>query len=141
MLTSSWFTALPDDHQMIGISRGSPRRQKAGYRRYAALAPGTWFQSVDTEEYVQRYLTEILAPLDPHKVWNDLHRLAGPKVPVLVCYEQINTGSWCHRGIVAAWFASTLCVEVAEFGHVELGTGKTHPMLPYIHGLTLGGHK
>ena len=130
MFTSSWFTPIPDDHQIIGISRGAPRRQKAGYRRYSALAPGPWFHSVDTEEYVHRYLIEILAPLDPHEVWDDLHRLAGQKIPVLVCYEQIGIDAWCHRGLVAAWFADTMGIEVGEFGHVQSGTGKSHPILP-----------
>ena len=130
MLTSSWYAPRSADHQIIGISRGVPRRMAAGFRLYRALAPGEWFKTASTAEYLQRYYAEILAPLDPHQVWADLHHLAGNKVPVLVCYEQIGSDSWCHRAIIAKWFAETLGIEVGEHGHLDLGTGRNHPMLP-----------
>ena len=38
--TSSWFTNLPDTIQKIGVSRGTPRGYKAGYRKMPELAPG-----------------------------------------------------------------------------------------------------
>jgi hypothetical protein len=137
MLTSSWYAPRSADHQIIGISRGVPRRMAAGYRLYRALAPGEWFRTASTEEYLRLYHAEILAPLDPGEVWADLHRLAGGKVPVLVCYEQIDAGEWCHRGIIAKWFAETLGVDVGEYGHLDLGTGRNHSMLPA--GLRLSG--
>ncbi len=130
MFTTSWYAPRCPDHQIIGISRGVPRRMAAGYRLYRALAPGEWFKIASTEEYIERYHAEILAQLDPAEVWADLNRLAGGKKPALVCFERIGTGSWCHRAIVAKWFAETLGVEVGEYGHTHLGTGRNHPMLP-----------
>ncbi len=130
MFTSSWYAPRCPDHQIIGISRGVPRRMAAGYRLYRALAPGEWFKTASTEEYIRRYVAEVLALLDPAEVWADLHHLAGGKVPVLVCYEQIGSCAWCHRAIVSAWFAETLGAEVGEYGHIDLGTGRSHPMLP-----------
>jgi hypothetical protein len=49
--TASWFTPVPADHIRIGISRAVPRRFAPGYRVFRALAPGPWFNSVDTAEY------------------------------------------------------------------------------------------
>ena len=103
MFTSSWFSPRCPDHQIVGISRGAPRRMAAGYRLFRTLAPGEWFRTTSTEEYLQRYSAEVLAPLDPAEVWADLHRLAGGRVPVVVCFERIGSCSWCHRAIVAKW--------------------------------------
>jgi hypothetical protein len=38
--TAWWFSNLPADPQMIGISRGIPRRMSPGYRVFRKLAPG-----------------------------------------------------------------------------------------------------
>jgi hypothetical protein len=119
--TASWFTKLPDDHQQIGISRGVPRGMKAGYRRYPALNPGAWFNKVSAGEYLARYNAEILAPLDPKKVADDLMKLGAGKVPVLLCFEDprgCSAGScWCHRHIVAQWLENYLGITVPEVDH------------------------
>jgi len=130
MLTSSWYTPLPDDYKVIGISRGTPRRRPGGYRLYRALAPGSWFNSVDAEEFVRRYQSEILGNLDPQRVWDDLHQIADGKEPVLVCFEKPCTGSWCHRALVAGWFVNMLGMEVNEFGIP--GNGTSHPLMPSL---------
>ena len=119
--TSSWFTKLPSDHVRIGISRGTPRGTTGGYRRYMALAPGSWFNAVTPAEYLVRY-GEILARLDPAKVAADLHELAGPnKVATLLCFEspaKIASGTvWCHRNIVAQWLHDRLGLQVEEVGY------------------------
>ena len=92
IVTASWFTPLPEGYVRVGISRGVP----AGYRLYRRLAPGPWFNSVPTEEVLRRYDAEILAPLDPRQVLDELLRLAGDKVPVLCCFERVDGGQWCH---------------------------------------------
>jgi hypothetical protein len=137
MKTASWFTTLPDDHKRIGISRGTPRRMPAGYRVYRALAPGPWFNSVGIEEYYNLYRTEILAPLDPRAVADDLIRLAGGLVPVILCYERppaqatliTGTGDWCHRAMAAEWLAEALGFVVPEVGFEALPQHE-HPLMP-----------
>ncbi len=129
MKTASWFTALPDDHLMIGISRAVPRRMAPGYRVFRKLAPGPWFNSVGVEEYYQRYRSEILAPLDPREVFDHLTNLAGGRTPVMVCFERPCTHTWCHRAMAAEWFAQTLGCLVPEYGFETLPQHE-HPLMP-----------
>jgi hypothetical protein len=129
--TSHWFAALPSDHARIGISRGTPRRMAAGYRIFRKLAPGPWFNSVSTEEYIRLYHTEILAPLDPHAVAKHLIELADGKVPVMVCFERAGGAQWCHRSLVAAWLAEALGLLVPEYGFEDLPQSE-HPLRPPV---------
>ena len=97
---------------------------------YRALAPGTWFSSVDEGEYRLRYQA-ILAALDPRKVAADLVELAEGRIPALLCFEGPPPDlRWCHRGLVSAWFADTIGLLVPEFGHEGEGIGWSHPKLP-----------
>lgn len=131
IVTSSWFTTLPDTHARIGISRGVPRGTPAGYRRYAALNPGRWFSSVTVEEYIARYNDEVLSRLDPRGVVDDLTKLSDGHTPTLLCFEKPGPGpDWCHRGIVSLWLHQTLGLEVYEFGQEHHGCGAFHPKLP-----------
>jgi len=137
MKTASWFTKLPDDHKRIGVSRSTPRRMPAGYRIYRALAPGPWFNSVGIEEYYHLYRTEILGPLDPRTVADDLTRLAGGLIPVILCYERppaqatliTGEGDWCHRAMAAEWLAEALGFVVPEVGYEALPQHE-HPLMP-----------
>jgi hypothetical protein len=126
--TASWFTPLPPDHVRIGISRGVPRHLPAGFRRYARLNPGSWFNSVNADEYDRLYATEILARLDPAQVRDRLLELAGGRVPVLCCFER-GPPATCHRALVAEWFerAGIVCRELGYEARAD------HPlMLPLI---------
>jgi hypothetical protein len=129
MKTASWFTAVPPDHIKIGISRGTPRGQPAGYRLYKTLAPGPWFNSVSVEEYYRRYRAEILGPLDRERVVHDIRRLAGGRIPVLCCYEKPNGRDWCHRAMAAEWLAVHLKRTVPEFDFLTLPQHE-HPLMP-----------
>ena len=60
----------------IGISRGQPHRQARGFRVYRKLAPGPWFNSVGVDEYYHLYRTEILGPLNPRAVADELAEMA-----------------------------------------------------------------
>jgi hypothetical protein len=113
----------------IGISRGTPRGQNAGYRIYKMLAPGTWFASVGVDEYRRRYFAEILGPLDPRAVAAELTVMAGGRIPVLLCFERSGRGQWCHRALVASWLADAMGQPVPEFGHEHLAQER-HPLLP-----------
>jgi hypothetical protein len=119
----------------ISIARFAPRGNPAGYRIYAKLAPGPWFNSVSIDEYCRLY-GEILARLDQRRVYDELVALMAPAEPVLLCYEvppfsapqpipqagltMIGRSNWCHRRLVAEWFQEALGIEVAE---LELSHG------------------
>ena len=115
MKTASFFTFTGAGR--ISIARWAPRDVPAGFRTFRPLAPGPWFKSVDRDEYQRRYVAQ-LAPLDPAQVWDELHRLAAPAEPVLLCWERpadLAAGkAFCHRRMVAQWFDSTLGLLVPE---------------------------
>jgi hypothetical protein len=121
--TGSWLTKLPADHLRVGISRGTPRGQAAGYRRYTALNPGDWFKSSTIPDYLALY-GELLGRLDPERVVRDLLELDPGKVPVLLCFESpggIAEGAcWCHRHLVAQWLEDRLGILVEEVAHPTL---------------------
>ncbi|MGE5510367.1 MAG: hypothetical protein ACM31O_03835 [Bacteroidota bacterium] len=131
-VTSSWFAKLDETKFCrIGISRGTPRGQPGGYRMYRNLAPGPWFLSCKTpREYMIRYQDEILGILKPERVLEDLQRLAGDRIPALLCFEPPTPGpKWCHRGLVSAWLMDQLGIEVFEVGQEREGAGWEHPKL------------
>jgi hypothetical protein len=128
MKTSSFY--LYQGLGRISIARYPARGTPAGFRVYSKLAPGSWFRSVSSAEYIERYDAEILAKLDPQKVWDDLIAMAAPHEPVLLCYERppfsdvepiiradavAGPSNWCHRRLVANWFRDTLGMEVREY--------------------------
>jgi hypothetical protein len=127
--TSHWFADFPDDHLRIGISRGTPRNAKAGYRLFKKLAPGPWFNSVGPAEYVHLYNTEILSQLDPRVIAADLLAMAGGRIPVLLCYERPNGKDWCHRAMAAQWLAEATGSPVPELGFENLAQ-HMHPLWP-----------
>ena len=121
--TASWFTKLPADHLRVGISRGTPRGQAAGYRHYTALNPGDWFKSSTIPDYLALY-GALLEQLDPERVVRDLLALDPGKVPVLLCFENptaIAKGEcWCHRHLVAQWLEDRLGILIEEVAHPTL---------------------
>lgn len=121
--TASWFVKLPADHIQVGVSRGVPRGMPAGYKRFRALEPGPWFNSVSIPEYLTRY-NAILSRLDPRQVADELLAAGGGRIPVMLCYENpvgIQEGKlWCHRHLAAQWLEDRLGIEVEEFGHPDL---------------------
>src|SRR5207244_2575327 len=63
----------------IRISIGAPRFSKA-LPAYRALMPRREWLGLDKATYCRRYFGVLLAQLDPQKVWDELHELAGPGV-------------------------------------------------------------
>lgn len=100
----------------ISIARFAPRGTPAGFKTYKKLAPGSWFNSVSRHEYEKRFRTEILAPLDARAVHDELHALAQGAEPHLLCWEvpPFTLHNWCHRRLVADWFAEKLGIQVPE---------------------------
>ena len=66
--------------------------------------------------YRDVYFREILEPLDPRQVVDDMQRLAGEWEPVMLCFERppFNADNWCHRRMVAEWLSDMLGLVVPE---------------------------
>ncbi len=114
MKTSSYF--IHRGLGRIGISLGTPRRIPAGYRLYRTLAPRRDMLRLPYGHYRDIFFRDILGPLDPQKVADELQRLAGEYDPVIICFERppFDANNWCHRRMVAEWFGDTLGLDVPE---------------------------
>jgi hypothetical protein len=128
IITSSWFTALPPEYCRVGISRGVPRGQR-GFHMYRKLQPGPGTLKLPDRVFTERYVLEILQPLDPRQVVDELAEIADDKIPALLCFEHTHSPAWCHRGIVSAWMQAELGLHVPEFGRESDGCGIDHPKL------------
>ena len=141
IFTSHWRAQIDEKrYARIGISRGAPRGQ-SGFRRYRKLNPGSWFKSItDEQEWADRYQQEILSPLDPTVVVEELQKLSDGRHPVLLCWEGSSpTEDWCHRGLVSAWLGDELGIDVFELGYEQEGSSWCHPKLPPSLRQTLEG--
>ena len=100
----------------IGISIGEPRRVTISCGFYKALAPRYEMLRMPYHAYRDLYFREILGPLDPRQVVDDLQRLAGKSEPVVLCFERppFDANNWCHRRMVAEWFGDRLGLVVPE---------------------------
>lgn len=116
MKTASWYTFRGEGR--IGISVGTPRGISGGYRLYRPLNPRREMLQLSHEDY-DREFAIILGQLDPQKVWEDLHRLAGRAEPMLLCFEKppFSCSNRCHRRTVAAWLEKKLGVHVPELDY------------------------
>jgi len=124
LMQTTNFWQYPTGNNRIVISRAVPRSIEAGYKRYPKLAPGSWFKNHEYTNnqaaYRKRYIADILTPLDPAEVWEQLHQLAGGEEPILICWEPLKKpGEWCHRRMVAEWFEERLGVTVPEYTSAE----------------------
>ena len=129
--TASWFTPLPPSVLRVGISRSVPRGFAPGYRRLPELHPGerSWAARGQPQSFTAFYL-EQLAALDPRAIVEKLERLAAGRDVCLVCWERLED-AWCHRGLVSAWLADSLDIEVCEYGQSGAACcGHYHPKLP-----------
>ena len=115
MRTASFFTYTGPGR--ISVARWAPRRTPASFRVYRPLNPTADRLKMARADREPLYRA-ILARLDPRQVVADLHRLAAPHEPVLLCRERppFSEAVWCHRRMVAAWLAETLGLEVPEQG-------------------------
>lgn len=103
-------TATADPHA-ISIARWPPRWW-GSRRRFITLAPSIGLLNrskagLPWQEYVAEYNRDVLAGLDPAKVFSDLGDDS-----VLLCWE--SPGEECHRRLVAAWLEKALNIKVPE---------------------------
>lgn len=116
MKTGCFFTYFGPGR--ISVARWAPRNIPSGYQIYKQLQPGEYFNKVSEDEYRILYGRQ-LAKLSPEKVWRDLHEYTPGSEPVLLCWERVDRGEFCHRRLVADWFRLTLGEQVHELGTQE----------------------
>jgi hypothetical protein len=95
----------------FSISRWPPRWW-GSRKRYIALAPSADLlkrskAGLPWPEYCAEYKRDVLARLDPGKIYADL----GPDA-ILLCWE--SPGADCHRRLVAQWLEESLKIKVPE---------------------------
>jgi hypothetical protein len=78
-------------------------RTIAPTREMLALPPGEFEPAYEA----------LLDQLDAAQIWREIHELAAPHEPVILCFEA-DRGE-CHRLQVARWFERELGVVVDEF--------------------------
>ena len=123
MTSNYWMTGRDSalKPRLGAISRGIPKKPEpwAG-KVYQDLAP-SWQLLKDTEVVAKehgedesiRFYTERfndqLRRLNPDRVLKDVGRTA-----ILLCYENVHKGEFCHRRLVAAWLEQRLGIQVPE---------------------------
>jgi hypothetical protein len=98
------------DLRAVSIARWPPRWW-GSRRRYIALAPSADLlkrakSGLPWPEYVSEYSRDVLAKLDPEKVYADLSD------SILLCWEA--PGEDCHRRLAAEWLEKSLNVKIPE---------------------------
>lgn len=116
MKTGCFFSAR--GRGRISVSRSVPRFLLDRIPSYDRLAPPYWMHNRfegDPDKWARCYRKVVLAKLDPHEVWRELHELTNGAEPILLCWEK--AGEFCHRRIVAEWLAEAIgeAVPEAEF--------------------------
>ncbi len=121
-MKTSYFGVTPKTTPgAIAISLYLPRGRQ--YLHYPKLAPSARLlktykdpNAVVLYHPIERYYSheyfDQLFDLDARSIWQELHKLAGGAEPILLCYEK--PGQFCHRRLVAKWFAAELGEAVAE---------------------------
>jgi len=100
---------------LVAVSNSYPRHLPwlKEVRHYRKLCPG-WSlvkdfkqRKISWDNYSEIYQEDILAKLDPEKVYNDLGENA-----VVLCWEK--PGKLCHRRLITEWFYDRLQIKVNE---------------------------
>ena len=95
---------LPDNIVPISICSKAPTWYNG--LQYKKLAPRyeffmKWKRDHDNDYYIKCFNEQVLSPLDPKIVVEELMEKAGSENIALVCYEK--PGDFCHRHLVAEW--------------------------------------
>lgn len=115
MLTTSYFGNLRNVRSPLSISSKAPSWYTG--TELKILAPKWWFFDeykrgiIDERGYTEHFMREVLGPLNPVVVYQEIVRLAGDDA-TLLCYEK--PGEFCHRRIVADWMGERLGISFPE---------------------------
>lgn len=111
-MRTSYFAnkSVAGDPRAVSIARWPPRWWGTR-RRYIALAPSADLlkrskAGLSWPEYVAEYKRDVLAKLDPTRVYADLSE------SILLCWEV--PGEDCHRHLVADWLEKSLKIKIPE---------------------------
>jgi hypothetical protein len=112
MITSSFFRFSGPGG--ISIAKWVPRSVVVE-QSFPLLAPFSTMMNLSFNLYAAQY-DLILKTLDPRKVWDELHVLAGGHEPVLLCWEKppLTDDNFCHRRLAAAWLERHIGVTIPE---------------------------
>lgn len=104
MIYTSYFAGvrkfdLPRD-RLVSISQWPPKGFIGEQYKKIAPTPGIIRDykngKLNNENYVPRYIREVLDKLDPYKVYKELDG------KILLCYEKPE--DFCHRHLIWRWF-------------------------------------
>lgn len=120
LYTSRW--ACKDlakiDAVKVGISRGVPRwTLRYKYRMLRPLAPSREAFALHERVEFERVYRAGLEEIGAQTILAKLERISaegGSRPLVLLCYEDVLGGAWCHRQIAAEWIQERLGIEVPE---------------------------
>lgn len=105
MIYTSYFAKLKTAKNPISICGRAPEWYTGP--QYKKLAPKLWFfkeykeGKITAKEYSHHFYREVLIPLDPQKVFDDLKHIYNEEDFTLICYE---AAGFCHRHLVSKWF-------------------------------------
>ncbi len=107
MMYTTYFArlrSLPADIVPISIAGKAPDWYHG--LEYKRLAPKygffqKWKETHDNQYYIDCFNAQVLAPINPQSVYQELTKLAQTDNFALVCYEKPT--DFCHRHIVADW--------------------------------------
>lgn len=107
MIYTSYYSSkkITPDHICIRISVGHPR-WKLPYSVAGAipyLAPDRAWIGMERAEYETLYRAKLEAA-GVDKIRSEIRALAGDRPAVLLCFERLQDGTWCHRRIFADWW-------------------------------------
>ena len=116
MISTSYF-AVYRGNCGVSIALWPPRFFKGP--SYKQLAPTRYIldkYKIDGNEaeYRQAYVSDVLKKLDAREVYDQLDG------KTILCYENLNINSFCHRRIVAEWLTYELSVDVPELSPADL---------------------
>ena len=109
-MKTSYYSKSGNHPNAVSIAAKCPAFYKG--REYKKLAPKYWFfkkykEDGDEEFYTEQYNKEVLGPLDPLEVYEELGEDA-----ILLCWEGKN--KFCHRHLVAKWLSNNLKMIIEE---------------------------
>lgn len=116
-MQTSYFKNYTGEGRIV-IARWAPRGTPKGFKYYSPLKPATKeMLHMGIEEYQPLYFAQ-LEKLNPQQVWEELHQLAYPNEPILLCWEQppFTRANFCHRRMVAEWLEKELGQNIPELG-------------------------
>lgn len=100
----------------IATTRGNPKfRLPYQYRALRLLAPSRdEFTMGDQQRFASSYRARMDG-IGVDRISAELARIIGDTPGgVLLCFENLNEGKWCHRSVFAGWWQDRTGVEVPE---------------------------